>query len=435
MKLQLASLAIILGLLASADARVPPASRTIKTSVQGVVARTPAIPTSTLISDFKKDNVSSSWAKGHPKVWGAEAVKFKGPLIVDVSADEKFVALAIGQDLTIRALDTQAVVSSAKIGIDFIGSADSVSILAAQDGGSGYNVLVGLTNYSTQSVVTHMRLSTEGALQDEQTQYTGSFSGFDGRRGSFSANGQRFIVLTGTSWPRNNQAVIYEVDDPAANLTLVGHTDSIMSAVFSPDGSLVSTAAWDGSGRVWNATTGELLHTFGPSGGQDWITTFSPDGKWVSVASAGKNPAVNIWPVDDFSAEPITIGGFKNWVRTASWTSDSKLFAVGSYGIVQVYSMEEKRVVQHWEMEDHVSFESWDLVWIEAESGLKLAYRTTAGLEVYDFEANLKYRWGPDDFAQYDGGGSGGGTVVINSKGWIGGADADGSIRFYEFPI
>jgi WD40 repeat protein len=431
MNLRLASLAV-LGLLAGADAHVPSASRTTKTGADGVVARAPAIPTSTLVSDFKKNNVSSSWAKGHPKVWGAEAVKFKGPLFVDVSADEKFAALVIGTNLTIRALDTQAVVSSAKI--EFLGNADSVSILAARDGGGGYNVFVGSTNYTTHDVVTHLRLSAEGTFKGEQTQYKGSFSSFDGRRGPFSADGRWFIVLSGTG-SQNNQAVIHEIDDPAANLTLVGHTDSIMSAVFSPDGSLVSTAAWDGSGKVWNATTGELLHTFGPSGGQDWITTFSPDGRWVSVANAGRQAAVNIWPVDDFSAKPITIDNFGNWVRTASWTSDSKLFAAGSYGVVQVYSMEEKRVVQRWEMEDHVNYETWDLVWIEAESGLKLAYRTTAGLEVYDFEANLKYRWGPDDFAQYDGGGSGDGTFAIKSKGWIGGADADLSVRFYEFPI
>lgn len=429
MSLGLSKLALLGLLLVAADARSL-ATKTIKTSADRARAvAAPAIPTSTLISDFMKNNVSSRWAEGHPKVWGSEEVKFEGPVIADVSPDEKFVGLAAWNNLTIRDLSTKELVSSVKI--DYAGDADSVTILSGKNG--GYNVFVSSYNYSTHDAITSLHLSPEGTVIGEQTHYLGGFSSFDGRRGPFSPDGQRFLVETGTP-PKYEQIIIYDVDNPDSNITLVGHTNSIMSAAFSPDGKYVSTAAWDGYAKVWNASTGELIQTFGPTGGQNWLTNFSPDGKYVLMANAGREPAINIWPVANLSSEPIVFKGFGDWIRSASWTSDSKLLAIGSYGIVVVVSVEDQKVLQRWESEDQHGYETWALTWIESESGLKLAYRETAGLEVYDFEANLKYRWGPDDYAQYNGGGSGDSTFLVKSRGWIGGGDADGSVRFYKAP-
>ncbi|KAJ2993604.1 hypothetical protein NUW58_g1788 [Xylaria curta] len=426
MNLRLASSAL-LGLLAGSNAR----SLTTRTSADRVRAVAgPAIPTSTLVSDFKKNNVSSHWAEGHPKVWGAEEVKFKGPFVADVSPDEKFVVLAIDANLTIHDLSTRKLVSSVKT--DFKGYAQTVTILSGRNG--GYDVFVSSRNYSIEDTITGLHLSPEGTIIGAQTQYLGRFSSFDGRRGPFSRDGQRFLVQTGTA-PRSELTIIYDIDKPHSNVTLAGHTDSIMSSAFSPDGKYVSTAAWDGYAKVWNASTGELLHTFGPTGGQNWLTNFSPDGKYILMTNAGNEPSVNIWPVANMSSKPIVFKNFRDWIRTASWTSDSKLLAVGSYGLIQVFSVQNQTAIQRWESEDRYGYEAWNLVWIESESGLKLAYRVTAGLEVYDFETNLKYRWGPDDYAQYDGGGSGDGTYVIKSKGWIGGSDADQSVRFFDFPI
>jgi WD40 repeat protein len=39
---------------------------------------------------------------------------------------------------------------------------------------------------------------------------------------------------------------------------LQGHTDSVVSAVFSPDGQRIVTASKDQTARVWNASSGQL---------------------------------------------------------------------------------------------------------------------------------------------------------------------------------
>src|SRR5580692_7563753 len=43
---------------------------------------------------------------------------------------------------------------------------------------------------------------------------------------------------------------------------LVGHTGLVDSAVFSPDGSRVITASWDGIARLWDVKTGTALTIF-----------------------------------------------------------------------------------------------------------------------------------------------------------------------------
>ncbi|CAG9982916.1 unnamed protein product [Clonostachys byssicola] len=411
----------LLGLLAGAHARV--ASRTTERRVDKVAD--PPIPTSTLITDFQKDGVNSSWAEGHPKIWAAAAVDIKGPA-VDVSADEKFIVIASGKNVTLRDTSTQEIVSSVQT--DASGSANTVSIFPDVD--EGYSVFVA-TSDTASNKVTRFRFSSNGAVIGEQTQYEGLLSTFDGRHGPFSGDGRRFLASADRSV---RQMTIYDVDNPDSNIVLTGHTDRLTSAAFSPDGTLVSTASWDQSMKLWNASTGELVHSFGPSGGQNWKTNFSPDGKYVVLGTSAAKGTVNIWSLADVTAPPIVISDFGDWVRTASWTSDSKFIAVGTYGIVQVYSMDEQKVIQRWQTEDP-RFESWELFWIEEESGLKLAYRITAGLEVYDFESNLKYRWGPHAYAQYNGGGSGDDTALIKSRGWIGGCDADGDVRFYDFSV
>ncbi|CAH0028558.1 unnamed protein product [Clonostachys rhizophaga] len=412
----------LLGLFAGAHARV--ASRTTERRADKVAD--PPIPTSTLITDFQKDGVNSSWAEGHPKIWAAAAVDFKGPAVVDVSADEKFIVVASGRNVTIRDTSTQEIVSS--VLTDASGSANTVSIFPDVD--EGYSVFVA-TSDTASNKVTRFRFSSGGAVVGEQTQYDGLLSTFDGRRGPFNEDGRRFLAATDRSV---RQLTIYDVDNPDSNVVLTGHTDRLISAAFSPDGALVSTASWDQSMKLWNASTGELVHSFGPSGGQNWKTNFSPDGKYVVLGTSAAKGTVNIWSLADVTAPPIVISNFGDWVRTASWTSDSKFIAAGTYGIVQVYSMDEQKVIQRWQTEDP-RFESWELFWIEEESGLKLAYRITAGLEVYDFESNLKYRWGPHAYAQYNGGGSGDDTTLIKSRGWIGGSDADADVRFYDFSV
>ena len=71
------------------------------------------------------------------------------------------------------------------------------------------------------------------------------------------------------------------------------HTGDVISAAFSPDGKRIVTASWDQTARIWNANTGELIHTL--AGHTAWVgsAAFSPDGNRIVTASA--DGTARIW--------------------------------------------------------------------------------------------------------------------------------------------
>ncbi|KAF2193907.1 prolyl oligopeptidase, partial [Zopfia rhizophila CBS 207.26] len=115
--------------------------------------------------------------------------------------------------------------------------------------------------------------------------------------------------------------------------TLKGHTGSIMSTVFSPDDKYIALSSWDQSLKLWNASSGEQLHDFGPTGGQNLKAPFSPDGKYVlaTAAGLGLNPKVKNLVCDDPNADHSTITPFPGWVRTVAWSPDKEYLAACSW--------------------------------------------------------------------------------------------------------
>jgi WD40 repeat protein len=75
------------------------------------------------------------------------------------------------------------------------------------------------------------------------------------------------------------------------------HGHAVSSAGFSSDGSRVVTASWDGSARIWDATTGKeiilLRHGDWGSYPQVYSAAFSPDGS--RIVTAGADNTARIW--------------------------------------------------------------------------------------------------------------------------------------------
>ena len=45
--------------------------------------------------------------------------------------------------------------------------------------------------------------------------------------------------------------------------TLTGHTDTVWSVVFSPNGNLVASGTQDHLAKIWDVATGALVSSFG----------------------------------------------------------------------------------------------------------------------------------------------------------------------------
>src|SRR5712691_5331674 len=75
------------------------------------------------------------------------------------------------------------------------------------------------------------------------------------------------------------------IDDERLRAVLVGHRLAVTSATFSPDAQQIVTASFDGTARVWNATTGAELAVFKGHTAVVRSAAFSPDGQRIVTGS------------------------------------------------------------------------------------------------------------------------------------------------------
>src|SRR5262249_57017120 len=111
----------------------------------------------------------------------------------------------------------------------------------------------------------------------------------------FSHDGTRLVTASGdrsariwnpASWSTGRKDGIPAVW--SSQLTLVGHKAALSSAEFNSDGTLVLTASYDRTARVWDAQTGECLVAHVGHDGAVNAARFSAGGVLLGTAGSGR---------------------------------------------------------------------------------------------------------------------------------------------------
>ena len=106
-----------------------------------------------------------------------------------------------------------------------------------------------------------------------------------------------------------------------------GHSQSVTSVAFSPDGRTLASGSSDNTIKLWEVATGRELRTF--SGHLRFVTAvvFTDDGR--TLASASWDKTVKLWDVTT-GRELRTLAGHSSYIDSLAFTADGRKLASGS---------------------------------------------------------------------------------------------------------
>jgi hypothetical protein len=157
---------------------------------------------------------------------------------------------------------------------------------------------------------------------------------------------------------------IWNVETGELKQSIVGHTDSVLSAVFSRDGKRLLTSSYDKTARLWDVASGRQVQLFRGHTWWVWSAAFAPDENRIVTAS--QDGKVIVWRVATGEAGP-PFTGHTGPVYSASFSPDGRLVASGGY---------DKRVLI-WDPDEVRPFDFEKV--FSAEPNPPLSFRELAG--------------------------------------------------------
>ncbi|MBQ4396499.1 MAG: TIR domain-containing protein, partial [Clostridia bacterium] len=110
------------------------------------------------------------------------------------------------------------------------------------------------------------------------------------------------------------------------NLLCQGHSGSVTSVAFAPDGKTFLSGSYDNTVRVWDSATGQCLRVCEGHSDDVNAIAFAPDGK---TFLSGSGDAVRVW--DSATGQCLRIcEGHRRGVRAVAFAPDGKTFLSGA---------------------------------------------------------------------------------------------------------
>lgn len=108
-----------------------------------------------------------------------------------------------------------------------------------------------------------------------------------------------------------------------------GHSDTVLSVVFSQDGSIIASGSVDKTVRLWDAETGEEIgQPLSGHSGSVWSVMISPDG--LRIVSGSDDRTVRVWNAQSGEQIGEPLSGHSSTVWSVAFSPDGSTIVSGS---------------------------------------------------------------------------------------------------------